>query len=74
MSLFGRFRFWASTRFPEVICPRYDPDTLLSMVSFLLALLQLFNIWPLNLYLLPKASFTASKKAQEAARNSEHVS
>ena len=25
MSLFGRFRFWAPTRFLEVICPRYDP-------------------------------------------------
>ena len=23
MSLFGRFRFWAPTRFPEVICLRY---------------------------------------------------
>ena len=26
MSLFGRFRFWEPTRFPEVICLRYDPD------------------------------------------------
>ena len=25
MSLFGCFRFWAPTRFPEVICPRYNP-------------------------------------------------
>ena len=25
MSLFGRFWFWAPTRFPEVICPWYDP-------------------------------------------------
>ena len=24
-SLFGRFRFWLPTRFPEVIYPRYDP-------------------------------------------------
>ena len=26
MSLFRCFRFWAPTHFPEVICPRYDPD------------------------------------------------
>ena len=25
MSLFGCFRFWTPTRFPELICPRYDP-------------------------------------------------
>ena len=30
MSLFGRFQFWAPTRFPEVICPRYDPEEICS--------------------------------------------
>ena len=35
MSLFGRFRFWAPTRFPGVICPRYDPDcTLLDLSQY----------------------------------------
>ena len=24
--LFVRFQFWAPTRFPEIICPRYGPD------------------------------------------------
>ena len=27
LSLFGRFRFWAPTRFLEEVCPRYDLDT-----------------------------------------------
>ena len=25
MPPFGCFRFWTATRFPEVVCPRYDP-------------------------------------------------
>ena len=25
MPLFGHFQFYAPTRFPEVICPRYNP-------------------------------------------------
>ena len=27
MSLYGRFRFQASTCFPEVICPKYEPES-----------------------------------------------
>ena len=36
MSLFVRLRFWEPTRFPEVICPRYDRDcTLLDLSKYL---------------------------------------
>ena len=36
MPLFGRFQFWAPTRFSEVICPRYHPslsDLILTTVT-----------------------------------------
>ena len=32
MSLFGHFQFWAPTRFPEVICPRYGPRGIISLI------------------------------------------
>ena len=32
MSLFGHFQFWAPTRFPKVICPRYRPGGIISLI------------------------------------------
>ena len=32
MCLFGPFRFWAPTRFPEVICPRYGPGGIIFLI------------------------------------------
>ena len=32
MSLFGRFRFWEHTHFPEVICPRYGLGCIIFLI------------------------------------------